>query len=123
MRLRAQLATLRDLPPLPGDESASASPGPVDAAGYAATPAVAGLLKLLDGGAITKKPDHAARLAQIEEIRAAAWQAGADQQEHCDQTAGMVIHEYAQKLKPAHDALSVEMYRAAQELSRRRAAS
>jgi hypothetical protein len=108
--LRRRLAALRADPPLL-PHALPAMPG-------ATPPAIALGLEVLAGNAITPPPDHAARMREIDRQIDALGPAINEQGAVCDALADELTLRYARQLKPAWDALQLEMYRAAKELSR-----
>lgn len=103
-------------------EAAAEGSAPVAPAAAAKAPApsaaIAAAQALLAGEPVPVAPDHRARMVQIDRdhtlIRAAIF----EQAEIVDQIAAELTFQYAKQLQPAWNALQLEMYRAAQELSR-----
>jgi hypothetical protein len=107
--LRMRLAQLHTDPPL----TPAASPSPA-----APSPAIAAGLEVLAGKPVAPPPDHQARLLEIDRQIAALGAAMMEQAEVCEEIAGALTLDYAQRLQPAWNQLQIEMYRAAQELAR-----
>ncbi|HVA41671.1 MAG TPA: hypothetical protein VNF49_13465 [Candidatus Binataceae bacterium] len=112
-QIRVRLAGLRAA-------AQGSAPAPVAPKSNAAAPsaAVAAGLAVLAGESVPVPPDHAARVGKLDRDHAAIRAAITAQTDVVDQLAGELTLRYATELRPAWDALQLEMYRAAQELSR-----
>jgi hypothetical protein len=110
--LRTRLAAFLRLPPI---ESTSTT---VPTADPSESPAIQAALQVLNGKTPPPVLDHAARLAVLDREIAALELGIRAQNEIVDDLADTLTLKYAQQLKPAWDRLQVEMFRAAQELSR-----
>jgi hypothetical protein len=108
-QLRVRLAALRA-----ASSPASATPS----APSAPMPAIALGLAILEGEATPAPAGHEARVRALERNRDALGAAIGAQTEILDAIADRLTLKYATQLIPAWNALQLEMYRAAQELSR-----
>ncbi len=112
-QLRRRLAELR------AAAQGVAPVAPVAAAkSPAPSPAIAAARAMLAGEVVPAAPDHRARLLQLDHDRAIVMAAITAQTEAVDAIAGELTLKYATQLRPAWNALQLEMYRAAQELAR-----
>jgi hypothetical protein len=111
-QLRLRLAQLQALPPL------ASVAAPIAAAGTVPKAVAAGVA-IMSGAAVTPAPpDHATQMQALDrqaDVIGAAIQA---QTEIVDAIAQELTVRYATQIKPAWDALQLEMYRSAQELAR-----